>query len=590
MRKTLFRAFILFSLILMVFTSCDHNVYMGELVHKHWYYVQYDGAWQCKCGHVLEGTEKPYITYIRNSQPTEVLDLTAEPPLDLVVGAGKFTLNDLGTEMVYSNTGSKSQEVYLRTDSAGTDLTINAAPDVMHHYGTIGIVTIEAIAGSSYHERGKAAFAQIQNGRMVLESGSDVRQVHLKRTGTEEYGEFNNITISKAETVSLPKLTRDPIHVSEEGTLVVALQTGTAIETEKQYYWLTAVGVFEQVVVSDNKETAETTTEQTVYASESENNEQVLTAHYIANTFTSSSGGEDVKVSAKPVATDEKGAVTEWSYVVTGAISGEEKPEYEAIKNDSDNTVIIENSSIAEPVETKITNGTKEDELETERSKAKESAVAFEIAEEQERELTHVDALDPTCTADGYSAYDYYMDGEERVEIGKVILPALGHTLSWTYDEDGHWQRCAKCGHETVHEEHDLTILFKPGTGENTVVTEIACNHSSCAFIHTNEDYPSSTGAFSLTHSSNGVIARRTGESTWTLSVSDEIKDTYAGGSCKWFNSDCSEQLPNTSTDFNDSIEVTVVVDGSADWVRVYCLYYDSENNLAGGGYVDICK
>lgn len=587
MRKPLLKALIIFSLILTVFTACDHNVYMGEYVHHHWYYVQSDGAWQCKCGHVLEGTEKPYITFIKDRQPTEIIDLTVDPPINVVVGAGNLTLNEAGAEMAYTNSGTSGQEVYIRTNSATTNLTINAAPDIVYHYGTIGLLDIEAVAGSSYHERGKAAFAQIANGRMVLDSGSDVRQVHLKRTGTEEAGEFNNITLAKAESIVLPKITRDPIQVdTEKGTLVVAMQEGTAVDTEKDYYWLTAVGVFEQVVVSDNSDSTKTSEETTVYASDSEDSEQVITAHYIANTFTSSDGDEEIKVSAQPVSTDEKGTVTEWSYVVTGAISGEEKEEYEATKQD-DNTVIIDKPSSYEPVETTKTNGISVEELETAKTKAKEDAIAVEEAEQEEHELIHVEALAPTCTEDGYTSYDYFMDGEEKREIGKVVIPALGHSLSWTYDDDYHWLYCPRCGHTVGHEEHELTILFRPGSEANTVVAETACEHTSCKYTHTSNDFPSTTGAFSLTQSYNGVFAQRTGESTWTLYVSDEIKNAYA--SCKWFNSDCSEQLPGTSTDF-DPIEVTVVVDGVTEWVRVYCLYYDSGNNLAGGGYVDICK
>ncbi|MBQ4049944.1 MAG: type II secretion system protein [Clostridia bacterium] len=76
---------------------------------------------------------------------------------------------DVGSEKVNSITynGSTEQEVVIRTN--GGTLTINAPNDTIHHYGNASEVIIEAVAGESFHEFGKADFTQIKKGRYVME-------------------------------------------------------------------------------------------------------------------------------------------------------------------------------------------------------------------------------------------------------------------------------------------------------------------------------------------------------------------------------------------------------------------------------------
>ena len=143
----------------------------------------------------------------------------------------------------------------IYTNSASTNITINAPQDTVKHYGVAGTLDIIAVAGSSYHEYGKIAFASIAKGRIALESTSKVSQIHVEKK-TEST--FDDIIIAKASTVDLPKLSRDDVDIDDDGTLVVALQdgTGTVQQNELDYVWLTKQGIYEQIKVSNSDESA----------------------------------------------------------------------------------------------------------------------------------------------------------------------------------------------------------------------------------------------------------------------------------------------------------------------------------------------
>lgn len=280
------------------------------------------------------------------------------------------------TEINYTNTSDPKQEVVIRTNSASTTLTINAALDTVKHYGSVGSLNIIAVASASYHEYGQVAFAEIATGRIVLESESEVEHVHL--TATE--GNFNDITVAKAENVEMPEFSRDPVNIPAEGKLVVALQDGTDKDDAKDYVWLTAVGVYEQVTVSTSKTDAGNN-----YAANSNNEEKKEAAQQIANTITFKEGGDDYKVTAKT--TD---GVATWTYEVVDQ-NGTVSEGYSATKDSTENTVNVQTTGeTPEVVETTKENGLSEAAKVEKQTELVNEAIIPELADQYEEETTAV--------------------------------------------------------------------------------------------------------------------------------------------------------------------------------------------------------
>lgn len=186
----------------------------------------------------------------------------------------------------------------------------------------------------------------------------------------------------------------------------------------------------------------------------------------------------------------------------------------------------------------------------------------------------------PTCTTAGEKKHICPVCGEVGIE---AIAP-LGHNWETTWSAEKHWHECTRCGLREDEEEHEFTVLFFAET-LNSIVCITGCE--KCGYSASSSSAMSATGAFALIQSVNGLSAVKTDAVHWTISVSEEIKNTYA--SCKWFNANQSQQLENTTTDFAP-ITLSVAVDEQIDWIRIYCLYYDINGYLVSGGYVFMHK
>lgn len=143
-------------------------------------------------------------------------------------------------------------------------MTINAPLDTVKHYDKVGTLNIVAVANASYHENGEVKFVEISKGRIALEAGAEVAHIHINAKVVEnvKQDEFEEIIISKASSVEMPSFSRDDVEIAAQGTLVVALQTGTeeiTESTELDYVWLTKQGVYEKITVSENNTSAGTT-------------------------------------------------------------------------------------------------------------------------------------------------------------------------------------------------------------------------------------------------------------------------------------------------------------------------------------------
>ena len=88
------------------------------------------------------------------------------------------------TEITYDrSTATDAREVTIRTN--GGELNINAANDVVNHYGAASIVDITAIDTESFHEFGNVSWFRIVTGHVVLESDSNVFYMCIQAVDNE---------------------------------------------------------------------------------------------------------------------------------------------------------------------------------------------------------------------------------------------------------------------------------------------------------------------------------------------------------------------------------------------------------------------
>ena len=108
---------------------------------------------------------------------------------------------------------------------------------------------------ASYHENGKVAYAEIAKGRIVLEAGSKIEEIHVNKKENEQA--FDTVIIANnGGSQELPeRITRDAVTVSEE-TLVVKVESNGA--SENVYVYADGVtgtkGSTQKVVDEENPE------------------------------------------------------------------------------------------------------------------------------------------------------------------------------------------------------------------------------------------------------------------------------------------------------------------------------------------------
>jgi|GEM_PF-1049077 len=137
------------------------------------------------------------------------------------------------TTVSYKNTGD-ARDVVIRTNSANTTLTIDdESTGTIYHYGSAGALNIIQCHTASYHENGNVAFAEIATGRIVLESGSEIKQIHINKKTTST---FDTVIITDNGAKELPeKITRDEVSVASATQVVVVEPKGAPAETVYVY-------------------------------------------------------------------------------------------------------------------------------------------------------------------------------------------------------------------------------------------------------------------------------------------------------------------------------------------------------------------
>ena len=148
-------------------------------------------------------------------------------------GIGFDAGNHNPTSISYNNSGTV-KNVTLRTNSTAATLTItDSTESTIKHYGVAGALNIIQCHTESYHENGKVDYAEIATGRIVLESGSKVEEIHVnKKTASS----FDTVIIANngGEEELPDRITRDAVTVSEE-TLVVKVESNGASENVYVY-------------------------------------------------------------------------------------------------------------------------------------------------------------------------------------------------------------------------------------------------------------------------------------------------------------------------------------------------------------------
>ncbi len=91
-----------------------------------------------------------------------------------VNGVG-FDAGESSVETVnYVNTTGTAKSVVIRTNSANTNLNIDAATDTVNHYGNVGKVDAVAIDMNCYNEYGTAAYVKVTAGKVVVKAGGEI--------------------------------------------------------------------------------------------------------------------------------------------------------------------------------------------------------------------------------------------------------------------------------------------------------------------------------------------------------------------------------------------------------------------------------
>ncbi|MBQ7444490.1 MAG: leucine-rich repeat domain-containing protein [Clostridia bacterium] len=264
---------------------------------------------------------------------------------------------DAGTAKVdkisYINTNNEARKIVIRTNSLSSALTVNGYfdpsdntnGDVINHYGEAGALNIISVASASYHEFGQVSFAEITKGRIVLEEKSNVKKIHLHTSEVNNEKYFDEIIVAKAASVAMPEFSRDPVEIPTGGRLVAALQSGTETTDEKLYVWLTAVGIYEQVTISDSNTEAGHN-----FASNLNDQEKQEAARQIANIITATIGGKNYTLSAT---TNDNGET--WNYSLTSEAAQDITESVTVSINGTNATVSVSGTAQSTTIENGLT-------------------------------------------------------------------------------------------------------------------------------------------------------------------------------------------------------------------------------------------
>lgn len=132
------------------------------------------------------------------------------------------------------NNSAEGVKAVIRTNSADTNLSVYAPNGSIEHHGYVGSLEIIAVKDGSYHEYGSAGFAEINKGRIVLESDSEIKHIHINANSTSTG--FEAVVIEDKGAEALPQaITRDEITLNSGSVDVVTVVSSGSEEVVKVY-------------------------------------------------------------------------------------------------------------------------------------------------------------------------------------------------------------------------------------------------------------------------------------------------------------------------------------------------------------------
>lgn len=210
--------------------------------------------------------------------------------------------------------------------------------------------------------------------------------------------------------------------------------------------------------------------------------------------------------------------------------------------------------------------------------------------------LTQYDAVAATCTTDGNIEYwhcarclKYFADEActQEKTAEQVVIPALGHNWSekWTFDddidEDHHWHECTRCHviNEESIEDHVFEIVFDADISARKLSIESYCTTCKKRYVNV---IPSATGAFDISMSIGiDVVRTAPGVNEWTISVKDSVKEANKYNTCTWYSQSGVELSGLYGT---DPITVSISDEVEPGNYQIRCEFYDSNDD-----YRDMC-
>ena len=501
--------------------------------HSHVFEVTTEGNLKCVCG---ESVDEPYIAFLDDSY-TKMFHLLSEIPSD------EYGLTSSGSEIRYSN-NEERRNVVIKT-CLGQSLVINAPQDNVSHYGEADSVTVESVADDSYY--GKASVSEkvvIKRGHVTLEK--NVSEVIVALSESSEPVRLTIGSGVSVETILVNERPGEDVKIEgNEGSSVGSITTDSPVEVSVSTDQIQIRSENASLILSGDAQINSVVVDKNIDFSGSGLSITVKDSALMTGLF----GIPEENVNMDYQNPCEPIHIHNWIAVAA-----------------SENSYIYECSSCHKQSEANV--------------------VIHNYGE-------WIIDSEATCTTPGLR-HRFCLDEDCPLKMGnnpyffEEEILSLDHDIStsWTTNSTKHYKVCKRCGEHIDEHSHNYPIYFSAGNIANSVVITAGGFCETCNYFNPNSFSQPSSGLFFTPISYNGVTASKSG-SNYIVSVSDSIKNQYS--SCKWYNSDCSEVLAGTSTDFQP-LTLTISTGAHISTLRIYCMYYDSEGKLVNGGYVDIIR
>ena len=147
----------------------------------------------------------------------------------------------------YTNTTGEPKNVVIRTNSANTNLNIDAATDTVNHYGNVGKVDAVAIDMNCYNEYGTAAYVKVTAGKVVVKAGGEIAVAFVNNDnsanavitvdgGSVEQG-YTLAADAGSSNVALTQKAESEVEVIAVDAIETAVEK-EAVEADESDFWI----------------------------------------------------------------------------------------------------------------------------------------------------------------------------------------------------------------------------------------------------------------------------------------------------------------------------------------------------------------